>query len=67
MRSYWIWVANTMQTQTTVSKICEKIKTLIHELQASSSHVSDRNSIYRCKSMLKTENIPASLTFHITV
>jgi hypothetical protein len=56
-----------MQTQTTVSKICEKIETLIHELQAWSSDVSERNLVYHCKSMLKTQNIPASLTFHITV
>ena len=56
-----------MQTQTTVSTVCEKIKTLIHELQVWSSHVSDRNSVYHCESMLKTQNIPASLTFHITV
>jgi len=55
-----------MQTQTTVLETCEKIKTLIHELQAWSSHVSDRNSVYHCKSILKTQNIPASLAFHIT-
>lgn len=67
MRSYQIWVANTMQTQTTVSQICEKIKSLIHELQAWSSHVSDRNLVSHCKSMLKTQNIPPCLTFHITV